>query len=74
LLPGDDILFQLFNMNSNQAKELSLPDFLAQLGYEPARLRGQDAWYTSPFRPAERTPSFKTDQVKNVWYDHGMGA
>jgi hypothetical protein len=74
LLPGDDILFQFFNMNSNQAKELSLPEFLAQLGYEPARLRGQDAWYTSPFRPGERTPSFKIDQVKNVWYDHGLGA
>lgn len=59
-------------MNSNQAKELSLPDFLGRLGFEPARMRGHDAWYTSPFRPNEHTPSFKIDQGKNVWYDHGM--
>lgn len=61
-------------MNTAQAKELSLPDFLGRLGFEPARVRGQDAWYTSPFRPAEHTPSFKIDQAKNVWFDHGMGA
>ncbi|MHB9118318.1 MAG: hypothetical protein ACYC2R_08585 [Burkholderiales bacterium] len=30
-------------------------------------------WYTSPFRPGERTPSFKIDAGKNVWYDFGMG-
>lgn len=61
-------------MNSAQAKELSLPDFLGRLGYEPARVRGRDFWYTSPFRPKERTPSFKIDEGKNVWFDHGLGA
>lgn len=60
-------------MNSKQAKELSLPDFLGQLGYAPARARGPDLWYTSPFRPQEHTPSFKIDRTKNVWFDFGMG-
>lgn len=60
-------------MNSKQAKELSLPDFLGQLGYAPTRSRGPDLWYTSPFRPEEHTPSFKIDQNKNVWFDFGMG-
>lgn len=39
LLPGDDILFQYLNMNSKQVKELSLPNFLHQLGYAPAHRR-----------------------------------
>lgn len=61
-------------MNSKQAKELSLPEFLGRLGYEPARIRGSDAWYTSPFRPNEHTPSFKIDLGRNIWFDHGLGA
>jgi hypothetical protein len=73
LLPGEDILFQYLNMNSKQAKELSLPQFLHQLGYAPAHRRGQDIWYTSPFRPNEQTPSFKIDHAKNFWFDFGMG-
>lgn len=60
-------------MNTAQAKELSLPGFLQTLGYQPARVRGHDLWYTSPFRPDERTPSFKIDEAKNLWFDHGMG-
>lgn len=60
-------------MNTKQAKELSLPDFLAQLGHAPVRTRGSDIWYTSPFRPDEHTPSFKIDHQKNVWFDFGMG-
>ena len=60
-------------MNSKQAKELPLPDFLAQLGYQPANVRGPDIWYRSPFRPDERTPSFKIDRNKNVWFDFGLG-
>jgi DNA primase len=27
----------------------------------------------SPFRPNERTPSFKIDPVKNLWFDFGSG-
>lgn len=60
-------------MNSIQAKELSLPNFLHQLGYAPAHRRGNDIWFTSPFRPNEQTPSFKIDYSKNFWFDFGMG-
>ena len=60
-------------MNSKQAKAEALPEFLGRMGYQPARDRGNDLWYTSPFRPNERTPSFKIDRAKNVWYDHGLG-
>lgn len=60
-------------MNSNQAKAVPLPEFLERLGFIPARIRGNDIWYKSPFRPDERTPSFKIDRTKNIWYDHGLG-
>ena len=29
-------------------------------------------WYSAPYR-TERTPSFKVDIAKNVWFDFGMG-
>ena len=60
-------------MNSKQAKAEPLPEFLGRLGYQPAHVRGNDIWYKSPFRPDERTPSFKIDRAKNVWFDHGLG-
>lgn len=60
-------------MNIKQAKAEPLAEFLDRLGYQPAQVRGNDLWYRSPFRPEERTPSFKIDRVKNVWYDHGVG-
>jgi hypothetical protein len=73
LLPGDDILFSFLSMNSKQAKAEPLPEFLGRMGYQSAHVRGHDIWYKSPFRPDERTPSFKIDRVKNVWFDHGLG-
>lgn len=60
-------------MNTTGAKAQPLHEFLGRLGYQPAYLRGNDIWYRSPFRQNERTPSFKIDRVKNVWYDHGLG-
>lgn len=60
-------------MNSHQAKAIPLADYLARLSFEPAYERGGALWYRSPFRPEERTPSFKVDASRNVWYDHGIG-
>lgn len=60
-------------MNSKQAKAEPLHEFLGRLGHQPSTVRGNDLWYKSPFRPDERTPSFKIDRAKNVWYDHGLG-
>ena len=61
-------------MNTKQAKAEPLHEFLGRMGYQPAHVRGNDIWYKSPFRPGERTPSFKIDRSKNVWFDHGLGA
>jgi hypothetical protein len=60
-------------MNAKQAKAEPLHEFLGHMGYQPTHIRGNDVWYRSPFRPEERTPSFKVDRVKNVWFDHGLG-
>ena len=60
-------------MNSAQAKAIPLPEYLARLSFLPAFERNGEAWYRSPFRPDERTPSFKIDLACNVWYDHGRG-
>jgi hypothetical protein len=60
-------------MNSAQAKAIPLPEYLARLSFLPAFARNGEAWYRSPFRPDERTPSFKIDLARNVWYDHGRG-
>ena len=60
-------------MNSKQAKAIPLPEFLAQLAIDPAYERQGMLWYRSPFRPEERTPSFKIDPQQNVWFDFGRG-
>jgi hypothetical protein len=60
-------------MNSRQAKAIPLVSFLAALSHAPTREFGADVWYRSPFRPNERTPSFKVDVEKNVWFDHALG-
>lgn len=52
--------------------QLDLVDFLAGLGHSPQKVRNNDYWYLSPLRQ-EKTPSFKVDRRKNVWYDHGTG-
>lgn len=57
----------------NEAKKIDLVDYLSSLGYVPAPPpRGDDYWYLSPLHN-EKTPSFKVDRKKNVWYDHGVG-
>lgn len=60
-------------MNVKQAKELALVDFIQRLGHEPTSHRGNDVWFKSPLHPEERTPSFKVDATRNIWYDFGRG-
>jgi len=59
-------------MNCEQANQIDLVDYLHSTGLEPAKIRGNDYWYQSPFRD-EKEPSFKVNRSKNVWYDHGLG-
>ena len=55
-----------------EARAFDMVDYLHLLGIVPQRVRGIDYWYFSPFRN-EKTPSFKVNRVKNIWYDHGLG-
>lgn len=59
-------------MNSAQAKSILIIDLLTSLSREPKTIKNNDYWYLSPLHE-EKTPSFKVDIVKNVWYDHGDG-
>jgi DNA primase len=59
-------------LSFSDAKKISISDYLSKLGYEPAKIRGNDYWYRSPLRD-ERDASFKVNNKLNVWYDHGTG-
>ena len=51
---------------------ISIRDFLSQRGIQPKYERNGYGMYLSPLRE-ERTPSFKVDYVRNLWYDFGSG-
>lgn len=57
-------------MNIQQAKQIPLKYLAEKLG---GRFSHKDAhgslWYYSPFRPDERTASFKIDEKTNKWHD-----
>jgi len=55
-----------------QANRIDLVDYLEKLGFSPLKIRNSDYWYLSPLRE-EKTPSFKINRRKNVWFDHGLG-
>jgi len=59
-------------LSIDEAREIDIVDYLSKLGYEPAKIRGNDYWYLSPLRH-ERTASFKVNRMMNRWYDHGLG-
>lgn len=59
-------------LSVSEAKEIDMVHFLANLGYEPSKIRNNDYWYLSPLRD-EKTPSFKVNRELNRWYDHGLG-
>ena len=53
-------------------RRIPLADFLARLGNEPVRRSGNELWYSAPYR-SERTPSFRVNVAKQLWYDFGLG-
>ena len=59
-------------MNCEQVREMDIVSYLAKQGFEPAKIKGNNYWYYSPFRN-ENTPSFKVNKQKNRWYDFGEG-
>ena len=59
-------------MNTNEAKQIRIEEYLHTLGYNPVRRQGDSLWYKSPFRD-EQEPSFKVNMERNLWYDFGAG-
>lgn len=59
-------------MTIKEAKELDMVSYLSIAGMEPAKVKGNDYWYYSPFR-TEKTPSFKVERKLNRWFDFGEG-
>ena len=59
-------------MQFEQARQISLERVLMKLGLEAAYASrvGEELWYHSPFRE-EKTPSFKVDTRRNLWFDFG---
>ena len=59
-------------MEIDAMRQIPLADFLTRLGHEPVRRSGNELWYRAPYRN-ERTPSFRVNVVKQLWYDFGTG-
>lgn len=60
-------------MKISEAKNIPVELLAETLGgkYHKTDYKG-DKWFFSPFRPDERTPSFKIDCKKNRWHDFGL--
>lgn len=59
-------------LTCTEARQIDLVDYLASLGHQPQKIRGNEYWYLSPLRE-ERTPSFKVNRKINAWFDFGLG-
>ena len=59
-------------MNSEQAKQIRIEEYLYRIGIKPNKERGNNLWYKSPFRN-ETEPSFKVNRNINQWHDLGSG-
>lgn len=59
-------------MEVEKMREIPIADFLNAMGIHPTKQKGNALWYSAPYR-TERTPSFKVDTAKNVWFDFGTG-
>ncbi|WP_308761612.1 toprim domain-containing protein [uncultured Bacteroides sp.] len=53
-------------------RRIPLVDFLARLGHGPVQRSCNELWYRAPYRN-ERTPSFRVNVAKQLWYDFGLG-
>ncbi|WP_436417576.1 toprim domain-containing protein [Petrimonas sulfuriphila] len=59
-------------MNTEQAKQIRIEEYLSRIGIMPAKERGHNLWYISPFRN-ENEPSLKVNRNINQWHDFGSG-
>ncbi len=60
-------------MNIQTAKSIPVQEVLKRMGFTPQRSSNKDAFYTSPFNPAEKSPSFHVSFHKNVWHCFSTG-
>ena len=62
-------------MNITAARAIPLYVLVQHLGGKYAHTdRDKQVWYFSPFRPNEKTASFKINETLNKWYDFGHAA
>lgn len=59
-------------LSCKQARQIDLVEYLASLGHRPKSVRNNSYLYLSPLRE-EKTPSFKVDRSRQLWYDFGVG-
>ncbi|OJW12508.1 toprim domain-containing protein [Mucilaginibacter sp. 44-25] len=60
-------------MQINEAKNIPVEVLAEKLGARYSHTDRQgDKWYYSPFRPDEKTASFKINAKKNSWHDFGI--
>lgn len=59
-------------MTIKEANAIDMVSYLSVKGFEPAKSKGINYWYYSPFRQ-ESEPSFKVNRRRNQWYDFGEG-
>lgn len=57
-------------MTIEEAKQVRIVNFLAQLGHHAQYIKSDQYWYLSPLRD-EQSPSFKVNDRLNEWYDFG---
>lgn len=64
-----------YAMNIQEAKQIPLQVVVERLGgrYSHTDRRG-DFWFFSPFRPEEKTASFKVNAKYNTWHDFGLAS
>jgi hypothetical protein len=60
-------------MNCKTAKLIDLVSYLKKQGFRIGKTNTKEVWFHSPFRDNERTPSFKINISKNVFFCHSSG-
>ena len=60
-------------MNCKTAKLIDLVSYLKKQGFRIGKTNTIEVWFYSPFKDNERTPSFKINISKNVFFCHSSG-
>ena len=63
-----------FSLRLQEAKKISIPSYLRDMGYAPSTETGSTLIYLSPLpNHSERVPSFNVSKTTNRWKDFGTG-